>query len=279
MWTAIVTRAPHPGVTIDVLSDVWTGSLISIPTEELAIDVRADVWIDALADVLINDMTIVAASGIGVDMLVDADANVLAAVRAAWTFIVPAPLPDSVPFCWAASSCWPIADLGCARALQALIPSCQVWPSFALTAPPQVLNQEPPWPQQLLFPDFSMVPHLEHTEPTIVVVAAGVWMRALIKDTKRKILSYSLFSLSEMCVYMISNIELTFTGLEALRPLVTNVSVDWSSAVRIPSTARSAATGSTGFQERATLWARHRFSDHWGDSWGADWRSHWGVCY
>ena len=41
------------------------------------------------------------------------------------------------------------------------------------------------------------------------------------------------------------NIELTFAGLQALRPPVTNVSVACSSAVIIPSTARSTATGST----------------------------------
>ena len=58
------------------------------------------------------------------------------------------------------------------------------------------------------------------------------------------------------------NIELTFAGLQALRPPVTNVSVACSSAVIIPSTARSTATGSARFLERTALWARHRISDH-----------------
>ena len=48
---------------------------------------------------------------------------------------------------------------------------------------------------------------------------------------------------------------LTFTGLRALGPPVVSVSV--VSAVLIPSAARSAATGSAGFLERAALWARH----------------------
>ena len=52
-----------------------------------------------------------------------------------------------------------------------------------LPAPPQFWNQEPPRAQQLLRPDFAMMPHLEHTEPMIVVVAAVVYVRTLIKDT------------------------------------------------------------------------------------------------
>jgi hypothetical protein len=35
------------------------------------------------------------------------------------------------------------------------------------------LNHEPPRPQQLLFPDFAMMPHLGHTEVMVVVVVAG----------------------------------------------------------------------------------------------------------
>ena len=54
---------------------------------------------------------------------------------------------------------------------------------------------------------------------------------------------------------------LTFAGLGALKPLVISVSVAVNSAVLIPSTARSAATDSAGFQECAALWARHRVSD------------------
>ena len=63
-------------------------------------------------------------------------------------------------------------------------------------------------------------------------------------------------------------LELTFAGLHALKPSVLNVAVTSASAVLKPSTARSATTGSAGFLERATLWARHHVRDCW-----CDWRS------
>ena len=52
-----------------------------------------------------------------------------------------------------------------------------------------------------------------------------------------------------------SSLGLTFAGLRALGPPVVSVSV--TSAVLVPSTTRSATTGSAGFLERATLWACH----------------------
>ena len=60
---------------------------------------------------------------------------------------------------------------------------------------------------------------------------------------------------------------LTFTGLQAFKPPVLHISVAGSSAVLVPSTAGSATTDSTGFLERAALWARYRIriSDRWGD--------------
>ena len=63
---------------------------------------------------------------------------------------------------------------------------------------------------------------------------------------------------------------LTFAGRHALKPLVINVVLASTTAVPIPSTARSAATDSARFQERAALWARHRISDRWGSDRGAD---------
>ena len=60
---------------------------------------------------------------------------------------------------------------------------------------------------------------------------------------------------------MTSNIELTFAGLHAIRPDVTDVPVVGSSAVLKPSTTRSATTDSAGFLEYAALWARHRIND------------------
>ena len=49
------------------------------------------------------------------------------------------------------------------------------------------------------------------------------------------------------------NLELTFADLRAFKPPVINISVADTSAILIPSTARSATTDSTGFLERAAL--------------------------
>ena len=56
-------------------------------------------------------------------------------------------------------------------------------------------------------------------------------------------------------------LALTFAGLRALKPAVISVSVAGTSAVLIPSTARSATTDSAGSRERAALWAHPRTSD------------------
>ena len=64
-----------------------------------------------------------------------------------------------------------------------------------------------------------------------------------------------------MCRHAIG-LELTFADLDALRPHVICISVADTSTMLIPSTARSAATDSAGFQEGAALWARHRINDH-----------------
>ena len=58
------------------------------------------------------------------------------------------------------------------------------------------------------------------------------------------------------------NIELTFAGLHALKPPAINSCVAGTSAVLIPSTARSATTDSAGFLKHAALFTRHRISAH-----------------
>ena len=58
------------------------------------------------------------------------------------------------------------------------------------------------------------------------------------------------------------SLELTFASLDALKPPVISVSVAGTSAVLIPSTARSATTDSAGFLKRAALFTRHRISSH-----------------
>ena len=60
-----------------------------------------------------------------------------------------------------------------------------------------------------------------------------------------------------------SSLELTFAGLRALDPRVVNVSIASTSAILIPSTTGSAATVSTGFLERAALWAHARARTCW----------------
>ena len=67
-----------------------------------------------------------------------------------------------------------------------------------------------------------------------------------------------------------SLLELTFTGLRALKPAVSNVVVASTSAVVMPSTARSATTDSAGFLKRAALRTHPRISDRWGDGRRAD---------
>ena len=59
---------------------------------------------------------------------------------------------------------------------------------------------------------------------------------------------------------VVGSLERTFAGCHALRPPVINIFVADTSAVLIPSTARSAATDSAGLLERAALRARHRIS-------------------
>ena len=64
-------------------------------------------------------------------------------------------------------------------------------------------------------------------------------------------------------------LPLTFADLHAINPLVVHVSIaiaDTSTVLK-PSTARSAATISAGFPERAAFGTRHRLSDRRGDGW------------
>ena len=78
-----------------------------------------------------------------------------------------------------------MAVFDCDRVLQAWMPSDHVWSSFELPILPQFLNQDPPRPQQLILPDFLIVPHLEHAELiAIVAVAASDYMWVLDQDKK-----------------------------------------------------------------------------------------------
>ena len=67
-----------------------------------------------------------------------------------------------------------------------------------------------------------------------------------------------------------ASVALTFAGLNALRPPVINVFVADTSAVFIPSAARSTTTNSAGFLEGTALRARHHISNCWGHGWSTD---------
>ena len=86
---------------------------------------------------------------------------------AALAFATPKPLRDFS--CWVTCICLLIGTL---NGSQAWIPSCHVCLTFVLPGLPQFLYQAPPRPQQLIFPDFAMMPHLGHHRE--VVKAAGV---------------------------------------------------------------------------------------------------------
>ena len=74
---------------------------------------------------------------------------------------------------------------------------------------------------------------------------------------KNKSLSQPLCCLSEKVSI---RLELTFTGVHALKPPVIYISVAGASAVLVPCTTRSATTRSIGFLEPAAPLTRHRIS-------------------
>ena len=122
-----------------------------------------------------------------------------------------------------------------------------------LPARPQLLNQEPPRPQQLAFPDFAIVAHLEHSELIDVVVAAMCehWSNT-ITVTESMVNNLTTYAITP---------GLTVAGLHALNPTVIQFFVCSTSAVLEPSAAGSATTDSAGFGERATPRTRHRTED------------------
>ena len=97
-----------------------------------------------------------------------------------------------------------------------------------------------------------IVPHLGHTELTIVVATPGVYMRALVKLKENNVKKKT----EQESFYTPLRLALTFARFHALKPAVINVSVSGTSTILVPSTTRSATTDSAGFLERAALWAR-----------------------
>ena len=63
------------------------------------------------------------------------------------------------------------------------MPSLNVCPKFGLTSIEQSPNQSPPGAQQLDFPEFLDMPHLEHTELLILLVAVVVVVTGTVVGT------------------------------------------------------------------------------------------------
>ena len=75
-----------------------------------------------------------------------------------------------------------------------------MWPRFEFPGLPQFLNQEPPRPQQLLFPDFPMVLHLRHTGLRVAaVVAAGILYVGIRQRNEQENAYQPLFSHAVTC--------------------------------------------------------------------------------
>merc|ERR1719174_2696420 len=106
-------------------------------------------------------------------VLVIVEAMVVIAGVMTAKFAMSAPL-DGFSCCWRTLVCRPMVALDRTGDLQARMPSYHVCSSLELPALPQFLNQEPLRPQQLLFPDFLMVPHLRHSGLITAVVVAGL---------------------------------------------------------------------------------------------------------
>ena len=89
-----------------------------------------------------------------------------------------------------------------------------------------------------------MIPHLGHTEVTVVVavVAAGMYSKHKTKNGNMK--NINVWSACERISLPDVSLALTFAGLGALEPSVISVSAADASTILIPSTARSATTGS-----------------------------------
>ena len=129
------------------------------------------------ADEVIKVLTVMVV-GVSVDALTNMENIEVAAVVTASKFAMPTPF-EEFNFL-AALDCRPMAALDCDHILQTWMPSRHVCSTFALPAPPQFLNHEPPRPQQLFFPDFEMIPHLRHAVLRFVVVTPGVHMWVLV---------------------------------------------------------------------------------------------------
>ena len=112
------------------------------------------------------------APGICVEVLAGVDINMRAVTKPASELkpLLPS-WEEVISFldCWVCC-CRPATAWNCRR-LHTRTPSYHVWSTLSLLTLPQFPNQAPPWPQQLILPDFWRTPHLEHTGLRAFVVA------------------------------------------------------------------------------------------------------------
>ena len=85
------------------------------------------------------------------------------------------------------------------------------------------------------------------------------------QTNEEKTLSKLLSSMSTgKHAFAVVNLGLTFAGLHAIQPTVTQCSVASTSTIFIPSAARSATADSPGFVEHAAVWTVY---NRRGDAW------------
>ena len=148
--------------------------------------------------------------------------------------------------------------------LHVWMPSYHVWSSFVSRALPQFLNHEPPWPQQLLLPDVSMVPHLGHVELISVVVCAGSHVEDRSKKQRSKLVKVIASKLLHIIRYTSSSLNLRLQA-------PTRANHMWSTACcrhSHSSCTKHRQEHNAGFLDLAAPEARPRFG--WNDVWHDD---------
>ena len=126
------------------------------------LSVVVDTLIDTLAGTILGEF-------MAIEVLVDVSSTIMSELA------LSLPTLEDLSS-WAVFDSLFLAIFSCVRASQAWKPSCHVCSRFVLPGLPHLLNQEPPRPQQLLLPDFPMIPHLGHTTLMVVLARAGVWI-------------------------------------------------------------------------------------------------------
>ena len=196
------------------VTDMCTGTVTNMFVELWLISMRGDVMTDVSAVVIfgvgfgmLDDVgNIMAVIGLNlitgfsyaVKILGDSTIGRTPGSGAEVTASALGAMMDTLEWAWLASlnepfrcrcalfRCWPVNFLDFNRILQTCKPSYHVWPSAVPASLLQFPNQEPPRPQQLILPDFFMMPHLRHTKLMVIVVAAACrcWSKTR-RDIKR----------------------------------------------------------------------------------------------